>query len=132
MKIINGLVYGSDYKFHKGTVTISGDRFADGNIDSSECESVLSKDANVIDANGCYVIPGLIDIHVHGCNNKDFCDATVESIGEFLRFEASKGVCSICPTTMTVSKDKLLAAADAANEYFRLYERQNNGKSHIE
>ena len=109
MKIVNGLVYGEDYKFSQKDVFIKGEFFADS-----------SDDGIVVDAKGDYVIPGLIDVHVHGCHNSDFCDATYESINDFLSYEAAAGVTSICPTTMTVSEDKLLNVARVTGEYFKM------------
>ena len=31
----------------------------------------------ILDAEGLYAVPGLIDIHFHGCMGHDFCDGTV-------------------------------------------------------
>lgn len=41
-----------------------------------------------IDASGCYVLPGLIDIHTHGMGRESFSS---ESLEEYLRLEASNG-----------------------------------------
>lgn len=109
MIIKNGLVFGESCKFAPGDVNISGEFFTEktGSADSQE----------VVDAEGCYVIPGLTDIHVHGCHNKDFCDADIDAIGDFASFEASKGVTAICPTTMTIAQERLLHIAEVAGEY---------------
>ena len=37
-------------------------------------------DNKEVEAEGCYVIPGLVDIHFHGCVRHDMCDGTEESI----------------------------------------------------
>ena len=34
----------------------------------------------VLDAEGLYALPGLVDIHFHGAMGKDFCDGTEEAI----------------------------------------------------
>ena len=34
-----------------------------------------SADGKTYDASGCYVIPGLTDVHFHGCMGRDFSDA---------------------------------------------------------
>ena len=49
----------------------------------------------VIDAEGLYALPGLVDIHFHGAMGKDFCDGTEEAIQTLADFEASKGVLAI-------------------------------------
>jgi len=109
MIIKNGLVFGEDCKFASGEVNISGEFFT-GKAESTDSQEV-------IDAQGCYVIPGLTDIHVHGCHNKDFCDADVDAIGDFASYEASKGITAICPTTMTIPQERLLHIAEVAGEY---------------
>ena len=45
-----------------------------------------------IDAGGCVAIPGLTDIHFHGCMGQDFCDGTREAIDTMAAYEASVGV----------------------------------------
>lgn len=109
MIIKNGLVFGEDCKFAPGEVNIAGEFFT-GRAESTDSQEV-------IDAQGCYVIPGLTDIHVHGCHNKDFCDADVDAIGDFASYEASKGITAICPTTMTIPQERLLHIAEVAGEY---------------
>jgi len=39
-----------------------------------------------LDAAGCYVIPGLVDVHFHGCVGEDFSDATPEGIQRIADF----------------------------------------------
>jgi len=58
-----------------------------------------------LDASGCYVIPGLVDVHFHGCVGHDFCDGTNEAISALARYEAKSGVTAICPATMTYSEE---------------------------
>lgn len=53
------------------------------------------------------ILPGLVDIHSHGCVGHDTCEATVDELYEMAEFEKSKGVTSYCPTTMTYHEDKL-------------------------
>ncbi len=68
----------------------------------------------VIDAEGLYALPGLVDLHFHGAVGYDFCDATEEAIQALADFEASKGVLAICPATMTYSEEILGGIMDAA------------------
>ena len=59
-------------------------------------------DAEVIDAMGGYVSPGLIDMHIHGYLGKDVCDGEQESIRTISKGLLANGVTGYLPTTMTV------------------------------
>ncbi len=67
-------------------------------------------DAEVIDAAGNYVAPGLVDIHIHGYLGEDTCDAKPEGIKKMAYGIAQNGVTAFLPTTMTVSKKEIVAA----------------------
>lgn len=67
-----------------------------------------------VDASGCYVVPGFVDIHFHGCKGADLCDASVEGIREIARHEASRGVTTLCPATMTYPEARLRSVVKAA------------------
>ncbi len=73
----------------------------------------LPSDADIIDAEGNYVAPGLIDIHIHGYLGEDTCDAKPEGIRRMAYGVAQNGVTAFLPTTMTVSKEEIVAALDA-------------------
>ena len=68
-----------------------------------------SSDGRVLDASGCYVIPGLVDVHFHGCVGEDFSDASPEGLQRMADFELSQGVTYICPAGMTLPEDQLTA-----------------------
>ena len=73
----------------------------------------LPEGAEVIDACGGYVAPGLIDIHIHGYLGEDTSDAKPEGIRKMAYGVAKNGVTAFLPTTMTVSKDEIVAALNA-------------------
>ena len=56
MKIINAKVYTEAGIFEEKDVYTDGELIAE-----------KSGDDQVLDAKGCYLIPGLTDIHFHGC-----------------------------------------------------------------
>ena len=66
--------------------------------------------AKVIDAAGGLVIPGLIDMHIHGYLGEDASDGSFEGIRTMAEGVAKNGVTGFLPTTMTVSYDELRAA----------------------
>ena len=62
----------------------------------------IPSNAEIIDAAGGYVSPGLIDIHIHGYLGKDVCDGEEESIRTISKGLLANGVTGYLPTTMTV------------------------------
>ena len=62
---------------------------------------MIPADAEVIDAEGGYVAPGLIDLHIHGYLGKDTCDGEEESIRTISKGLLANGVTGYLPTTMT-------------------------------
>lgn len=62
----------------------------------------IPADAYVIDAEGGYVSPGLIDMHIHGYLGKDVCDGEEDSIRTISKGLLGNGVTGYLPTTMTV------------------------------
>ncbi|CAM3612857.1 N-acetylglucosamine-6-phosphate deacetylase [Marinicrinis lubricantis] len=61
----------------------------------------------VVDASGCYVLPGFIDLHVHGGGGADVSDGTKEAIQQVCRFHAAHGTTGMLLTTRTMPKDEV-------------------------
>lgn len=74
---------------------------------------VVPAGAELIDAAGNYIAPGLVDVHIHGYLGEDTSDAKPEGIRKMAYGVAKNGVTSFLPTTMTVSMDEINAALDA-------------------
>lgn len=55
----------------------------------------MKKEDMVIDAQGNYLIPGLVDIHFHGCAGYDFSDGTPEALEAIVAYELKNGITSI-------------------------------------
>ena len=70
----------------------------------------------VIDAEGKWVAPGLVDIHIHGYMGADTCDGDPDGIRKMSEGLAKNGVTSFCPTTMTVSVEEIEKAFNDARE----------------
>lgn len=82
-----------------------------------ELEQARENADEAIDGAGCYAIPGLIDIHFHGCMGYDFCDGSEEAIAEIAAYEASQGVTGIAPATMTLPVETLEDILSTAAAY---------------
>ena len=109
MIIKNASVYTEDGIFVTKDIYIEGDSFTD-------CVEKVT-DKSEIDASDCYAIPGLTDVHFHGCMGHDFCDGTREAVDEMALYEASVGVTNIVPATMTLSEEMLLTICKTAKSY---------------
>lgn len=95
------------------------------NIDT-ETEMQKEKLAgNIIDGNGAYAIPGLIDLHFHGCMGDDFCDGKKEAIQRIAEYEASVGVTAIAPATMTLPVEELKSILQTAAAYKKEWEEES-------
>lgn len=115
MIIKNGLVFTEKHTFEPATVatkedliTVIGDASTEIGTDASE---------EVFDATGCYVIPGLTDVHFHGCDGHDFCEGTKEAFDAITSFELKHGVTTVCPATMTLAEETLTEICKNAAEY---------------
>ncbi|WP_346662521.1 N-acetylglucosamine-6-phosphate deacetylase [uncultured Merdimonas sp.] len=100
-----------EIKVHKGKIerVISG---------AARGEGFLAQPGEeVVDGKGAYAIPGLIDLHFHGCMGDDFCDGTREAIRRIAEYEASIGVTAIAPATMTLPVEELVQILETAAEY---------------
>ena len=96
MKITGGQVFDLKEGF------VARDVYTDGAL-----LSAASGDGETLDAAGCYVIPGLVDVHFHGCVGEDFSDATPDGLQRIADYELSQGVTYICPAGMTLPEDQL-------------------------
>ena len=76
-------------------------------------ESEIPAGAEIIDAEGGYVSPGLIELHIHGYLGKDVCDASEESIRIISKGLLENGVTGYLPTTMTVDMEVIKGAIES-------------------
>ena len=124
MLIKNVKVYTEDWRFEEGEIVIRDGIFERVNFKTDKekaeenVENVPDEAEDVIvDGEGCFAIPGLIDLHFHGCMGDDFCDGTKEAIERIAAYEASIGVTAIAPATMTLPVEELVDILKVAAEY---------------
>ena len=96
MRITGGQVFDLEQGFVSRDVCFDGEKLEQS-----------SADGKTYDASGCYVIPGLTDLHFHGCVGEDFSDATPDGLQKMAEYELSRGVTQICPAGMTLGEDQL-------------------------
>jgi len=95
MIVKNGQVFQEDGSFIRKDVHIDGEFFVD------------KSGGEVLDAEEAYVIPGLVDIHFHGCMGADLCNGSHQSIDTIAKYQLEHGIMAICPASMTLSEEML-------------------------
>lgn len=106
MIIRNAKVFSDGCRFVEKDLVIRDGRIVFG--------AAPQENEEIIDAQGAYALPGLVDIHFHGAVGHDFCDADEAGLQAIADFEASKGVLAICPATMTFDEEILNGIMDVA------------------
>ena len=104
-------IFAEDKKFYLGRIAVS-----DGRFSSVDLERELSDEA-LFSGEEDFLLPGLIDIHFHGCLGKDFCDGTREAVSTLAKYEAEHGITGICPATLTLPVGELEKVLSLAKEY---------------
>ena len=72
-----------------------------------------------LDGEGCYLIPGLVDIHTHGAMGEDFSDGKPAGLQPMADYYAAHGVTSFLATTMTLKEETLTPAMHAIRDFRR-------------
>ena len=99
MILQNATIYDADFAPKRADLRVTGERIA-------EIAPTLTGD-DAVDLTGCIIVPGFVDIHIHGCCGGDTADADVSSLHTMSRYLAQHGVTAFCPTSMTLPEDAL-------------------------
>lgn len=96
-------------KIEKGSVLIENGKI-------KEINPTTPYEGETIDANGLYLSPGFIDVHIHGAAGYDTMDGTFKAINEIAKAIAKHGTTSFTPTTMTVASEDILQSMKVIKE----------------
>lgn len=105
----NGTVLTPCNVIKDGTVVIEGSKIMDVGPRGGVQEPA---NAVIIDAGGNYIVPGFIDIHVHGSNGADMLDATPAALEAMSSFFVTRGVTAFVGTMVTAPQGNLLAGLE--------------------
>lgn len=124
--IKDAFIFTEHFSFEEGSVLIENDKISSVILHSNPAakeqlaqaeEKIQTVRGSVISGREHYLIPGLMDIHFHGCVGHDFCDGTPEALEAMAAYELSNGVTSICPASMTLAEDTLLGIFSNAKAF---------------
>ncbi|MYL51209.1 N-acetylglucosamine-6-phosphate deacetylase [Halobacillus litoralis] len=103
----------------------------DGKIEEIHEGSVFKDEAFVIDGKGrnLTLLPGFIDVHIHGANGHDVMDATMEALQGVAVQLPKEGTTSFLATTMTQSRERISQAVTNAGTY--MDQQQRAGQAEV-
>ena len=104
LKIFNANIVTPHRLIANGSVLVTGSKITAVSESNEEFDGAVE-----IDAQGKYVVPGFIDIHVHGGAGYDFMDGTTEAFLKVAELHARYGTTAMLPTTLSASREELLA-----------------------
>lgn len=100
MLLKNAVVYNGDFEPVRADVAVDGEKIA-------AVGAVSAAGGDVLDLTGYTVIPGFVDMHIHGCAGHDTGEATPEALEAMSACLVKRGITSFCPTSMTLSFEEL-------------------------
>ena len=86
-------------------------------------------DTELVDATGCYVLPGFIEPHAHGGGGYDFIDNTETAFDEIFKLHRAHGVTQLCPTLCACGEESMFEFLSLAS---RLSDRAGFAGVHLE
>ncbi len=86
-------------------------------------------DTELVDADGCYVLPGFIEPHAHGGGGYDFIDNTETAFDEIFKLHRAHGVTQLCPTLCACGEESMFEFLSLAS---RLSDRAGFAGVHLE
>jgi N-acetylglucosamine-6-phosphate deacetylase len=100
------VVAGGDLILPDRVVTEGSLVIESGRIAAIESGRIAPAGAEIVDAGDCYVVPGFLDVHMHGLHGHDALDGS-GSVARIAALLPQYGVTAFCPTTVACSPDDL-------------------------
>jgi N-acetylglucosamine-6-phosphate deacetylase len=105
-QIINGKIHTPQGWLKNGSIIINDNKI----LEVSNCDLAVVG-ANIVDARGMYIVPGGVEIHVHGGGGRDFMEGTEDAFRTAVDAHMQHGTTSIFPTLSSSSIPMIQAAA---------------------
>ena len=110
-QIINGKILTPQGWLKDGSVLISDSKI----LEVTNCDLAVVG-ATLIDAKGMYIVPGGVEIHVHGGGGRDFMEGTEEAFRAAVATHMKHGTTSIFPTLSSSTIPMIRAAAETTEK----------------
>ena len=91
--------------------------FGDIKIENGKISEMGIFFENGRDMSGKIILPGFIDIHIHGAFGGDTGDNSFDALNKIASYLAGHGITSFCPTTMTKPVSELIETAEFISKY---------------
>lgn len=91
--------------------------YGSGSIPASFDAAIAAEGHTIIDGQGNYMLPGFIDIHVHGGASYDFMDAGAAELDGITSFHMKHGTTAMLATTVTGSQQQLSDVLESVASY---------------
>ena len=91
--------------------------YGDIEIENGKIKQIGILDGDGKDMAGKIIIPGFIDVHIHGCAGGDASDADKSGLEKMAKELARHGVTSFCPTSMTLPRERLEKIVETVKEF---------------
>lgn len=110
-QIINGRILTPQGWIKGGSVIVEGNK-----IKAVSNNDLHVEGAEIIDAKGCTIVPGGIEMHVHGGGGRDFMEGTEEAFRVAINAHAKHGTTSIFPTLSSSTVPMIEAACQTCDK----------------
>jgi len=114
--ILNGTVFTPFQSFEGHIMIEKGKIISVTPIKDSSKDSSAFGQAEIIEARNKYIVPGFIDLHVHGGGGADVMDGEYEAIKKIAANHCRYGTTAFLPTTLTMSKDDIIKSLQSIRE----------------
>lgn len=114
--VCNGTVLTPSKEIKDGMVIVQGSTIVDV---GQRGQIQVPVDAAIVDAKGHYIVPGLIDIHVHGGKGANVLDASPAALETISNFLVTRGVTAFVATMSTAPVGQLLASLECVRSMKR-------------
>lgn len=124
--ILNGTIYTEDKVYEHGYIKIEN-----GIISAiGDCSRLKHDEGYQVISlpHGYSVVPGMIDVHIHGVNGADTMDATKEALDTMTAALPKEGTTSFLATTMTEASEAIEKALKTTADYVSNHQRSGQAE----